>query len=158
MICIAICPPSTILDLNYRYTQMYVSAGCFSTMIHVREQPRHPLWNYSFQESCSLIYRFDIKIDSFIFLLDAAFWPKISLQRRYAWRGSKSDDLLNKFVTLLFKALKSAGLSRLSHFVRRKMDGTKSCPDIAERRLVSSQDLIPSKPKSGKWPVTKRLS
>ena len=52
----------------------------------------------------------------------------------------------------LVQSIKERGiaLSHLSHFARRKMDGTKSCPDIAERRLVSSQDLIPSKPKSGK--------
>ena len=35
----------------------------------------------------------------------------------------------------LFRALKSAGLSRLSTSPEGKMDGTKSYPDIAERRL-----------------------
>ena len=50
----------------------------------------------------------------------------------------------------LVQSIKERGIITQSHFVRRKTDGTKSYPDIAERRLVNLQDLIPSKPKSGK--------
>ena len=42
----------------------------------------------------------------------------------------------------MFRALKSAGLSRLSHFARRKMDDTKSYPDIAESEYTDFDGLV----------------